>query len=112
MTPEEREKLAIVERNLAILQAGEQARDKQLTRISNALFGKNGESGVVENLKDLKNAIEKITIFKDRSMKILLWVLGLIVAPILGTFGFFALKILAHMDEIMAALDYLEKIAK
>lgn len=89
-----------VEKNLAIFAAGEAQAAKWRDRVDRALFGKNGDKGMVDHVSDLKE-------FKDKFVKVLIWITALIIAPLLATIGFLTIKILAHIDKIMKLLDNL-----
>ena len=60
--------------------------------------------GVVERLENLEG-------FKNKFVKVVLWVSALVFAPLLGLFGFLMIKVLAHMPEIMKFIDTIEKAA-
>jgi uncharacterized protein YrrD len=92
MTLEER--VATVEKNLAIFQAGEESRNRQMRRMSVAMFGANGDPGMVDDVRFIKKVF-----------KIVAWALAVIFAPLLGTWGFFTVKVLAHMDKILKLIE-------
>lgn len=59
--------------------------------------------GVIERLDELEG-------FKNAFVKVSLWIIGVIIAPLLALFGFLGVKILAHINEIMFFLDKIEQM--
>jgi hypothetical protein len=94
-------RLQKVEQNLEIFAAGEAARDKWMEKVDNALFGKNGEPGIVDIVRELD-------FFRQRFVKVLIWVTVLVIAPLFGSMGFLTVKILANIDQIIKLLDKLQ----
>jgi hypothetical protein len=101
-------RIAEVEKNLAIFAAGEQNRIKKLDRIERAIYGINGDNGIKHEIADIDHIVKNMKDFKDRFVKIIIWVTILIIAPLFGSLGFLTVKILAHIDTIIAILDKLQ----
>jgi hypothetical protein len=94
-------RIAEVEKNLAIFSAGEKNRIQKLERIDRTINGYNGIPGIAYDVHDMKK-------FKDKFVKVVLWVTILIIAPLFGSIGYLTVKILAHIDTIIKILDKLQ----
>lgn len=111
------QRLAVVEENCRRLKniedlAGENK--NSILQILRILQGKwiNGdrEPGLVDRIEHLEHFREKYEKSRARLYKVLTWVIGLIVAPLLGLIGLLTVKILAHIDEIIKLINNIEKV--
>jgi hypothetical protein len=52
--------------------------------------------------------VRELDFFRQRFVKVLIWVTVLVIAPLFGSMGFLTVKILANIDQIIKLLDKLQ----
>lgn len=87
------EKIMEVEKNLALFAAGERSALEWRIKVDHALFGHNGDSGMVDDVR-----------FMKKVFKIVAWIFAIAFTPIFGMLGFLMVKIMAHIDAILKLL--------
>lgn len=91
------ERLTNCEKQLLLLSAAEKSADEWRNKVDRALFGYNGDSGMVDDVRAMKKVFRAI-----------LWVIGIAITPLLSLVGYAAVKVAAHIDQIIKLLDTLK----